>query len=117
MKDNWRDSISPKRVGAGYFLQQTSLLKFCPREYARFRNGTRKQQEQIITEWASWMRDFKSSPFKILRDAAEDAPMLSRDIVKETRVEVLDSKRRQHQSDQDDPVLKSQRGELMLGAP
>ncbi|KAF9274920.1 Ras- protein Rab-11A [Mortierella alpina] len=65
-------------------------LRCCPEEYARFRNGTRKQQGRIIAEWASWMEYFASSRQEVLRKAAKDAPKLSRDMVKAVRKENLE---------------------------
>ncbi|KAF9274919.1 hypothetical protein BGZ68_000258 [Mortierella alpina] len=105
MDDSWKEDINPKRKGAGYVLAQSQDLRCCPEEYARFRNGTRKPQERIITEWASWMKDFRSSHHH-LQEAAKDAPKLSRDFVKAVRKEELQRRGKEELLDRGDPQVK-----------
>ncbi|KAF8925796.1 hypothetical protein BGZ58_000481 [Dissophora ornata] len=107
MSDTWKGFIKPKRAGAEFFLGQTGELRYDPREYARFRNGTRRQQERIITEWSSWMRDFRESNFKVLRDAARDVPMLKREDVKFYREESVEVKQILQEKNKHDPTVKN----------
>ncbi|KAG0009095.1 hypothetical protein BGZ80_002747, partial [Entomortierella chlamydospora] len=72
MTEEWRWSINPKRAGAIYFLSKADPPRFCAREYAYIRNGGRRKQEKIITEWASWMNDFRNSEFQVLREASSN---------------------------------------------
>ncbi|KAF9936981.1 hypothetical protein BGZ67_001807 [Mortierella alpina] len=109
MDGSWKAHINPKRQGAGYFLAQSQELRCCPQEYASFRNGCRKQQEKIIAEWTSWMRDFASSHHEVLREAAKGAPKLSRDTVKAVRKTNLQRRREQELINRANPQVKSNR--------
>lgn len=46
-------------------------------------------------EWASWMENFAFSRHEVLREAARDAPKLSRDTVKAVRKEAFERRRKE----------------------
>ncbi|KAF9365697.1 hypothetical protein BGX34_008847 [Mortierella sp. NVP85] len=106
---DWKKLIDAKRSGAEYFLRQKGALVCDPEAYAKARFPQRREQEIVVSEWASWMRDFKSSKSKELRDAAKNAPKLCRMKVKEVRIERFGQIQKQCQEDHKDPEVKSRK--------
>jgi hypothetical protein len=112
MGGDWKKLIDAKRSGADYFLHQTGAVVCDPKAYAKARFPQRKEQEIVVSEWASWMRDFRSSNSKELRDAANNAPKLCRiDVrdVRDVRMENLGQIQKKCQEDRNDPEDQSRK--------
>ncbi|KAK3828271.1 MAG: hypothetical protein J3Q66DRAFT_394569 [Benniella sp.] len=109
MGGDWKKLIDAKRSGADYFLQQTGALVCDPKAYAKARFPQRKEQEIVVSEWASWMRDFRASGSKELRDAANNAPKLCRIDVRDVRKENLGQIQKQCQGDHNDLETNSRK--------
>lgn len=80
MSKDWKKLINPNRRGAQYFLQQTGVLQCKPEDYVRFRNLGRKRRGNVMSEWATWMEEFKSSDSPVLKSAADEEAKLGKQL-------------------------------------